>query len=1542
MKAYATLFGVLSCSLVLCCALLTYSKWQVRGESHSELESVANLQADLKALERNPQGLDLHVRGVRRQKFDPRREDDGRKFARGRNLDREGREISLDGVRGSRERRGQGGGQSEHEHGAGMQTLKEKLRESRLRLQHDSNALKMQDSLAKLREAALVRLLSREKRVLSDIKGTTVVPKRHRPDRREEERRRWRREEEEERRRREEERKERRRHGEFDEIREGAQKYFEKGVDSSASERAGGGGGGGGRGGGGREGRVQQHSEVHASVEVLVVDEDMANQMAVAKALEPRGFVVSKCVTADAALHLLATRSFLPDAILLDSAQQNEHSISAHELAERLRQAFPTSNLPVLMLLGRGYEEEAASSLAATFREHDALKGGQHATVGAEAALRIGGRLKLRSQWHLEAISALQDRCEGIELPALMKERITSGEEMIVDFHDNVTVMAFDLADLLGSAERAASSEHFLKVTNQVLDILDAVAKEGGATRVIDDTYLFVIPESPETEFPPGGRLSAGERMVQMASDILKQSASINVSTEGSSAAPEIRIGIGAGPAYSALVGVHMSTFTYFGQAVRQAWSAVALGQPRCICVTKRAKASLHNVEVTPLCPDLENGRRPSGGRPSGPGGRRPASPSRIPSFASGSSFSASSMATGSHLFVVKEGEWLKAVEMAVGSNERPGRTCERKAIAMSHLRAFFRLASTDSGPSPPKSDALSYPLSESRAQREPSSASNSVVAPLNDDKMGDKMAAPFEQICSKCKDWEEKNSALDETVKWLQRRLQRSNSQSTLQDFGLNSMALNARPQSPGLGVAVSQKSSQVEILSVDDDPVNQLVIEEMLTPVGYTVTKCMDGTEALDLLKRRSYVPDLILLDVMMPKMSGYEVCQRVREMHPRNQLPIVMVSAKSSADNIVEGLEAGCNDYVSKPFNRLELLARIATQLRVKDAWKTDLENARSTKLLQRMLPEHVIAKLKQNSGLIVEEHKEVSILFADIVGYTTMAASVPPMELINMLNEMFTAFDELCDFHGCYKVQTIGDAYMAVAGHDNRVEDHAKRLLSFALDMIEAVKGIQCPRSPGKHMEVRVGMHSGPAYAGIVGMKMPRYCFFGDAVNTASRMESNGFPMCVHVSVDTMQLLHDCFDFEGLGPREIKGKGLMETFLVVDDRTPWRQALDKFRGDAVAQSNGSSVMAAEDAHRDSHLDAHLEDGADGAYTDLSASHDIEHNKHRSSAVHSLHSHQGSGTGDHSPLGGRGSSQQRRRAASRSDSLAHSQRGEQPSSMYQPSHESVGSEDGRHRAFDQDGGCSRCSERLLQVMELERRERSLINTLLELRMEHNALVTTHTQLLEQQQQQHHHHLQHQQHPYHQQLLHQQRLAAESLGLSGPHPALHAARAPLAQQTAGTPLHSSLPHASFASSESGGMGVGAGMAASGTGLHNTPSIAREPTLEDVIIRHLYERDEVSTSLLHSLRALAGRSGGSLPGSATSMPNRTTSPAGMDAFGYAQAMGLGSASRSLWQQHGDPTTAQFPEARRVSANGTQPIASSNDSAHEGEADRSH
>ena len=141
-------------------------------------------------------------------------------------------------------------------------------------------------------------------------------------------------------------------------------------------------------------------------------------------------------------------------------------------------------------------------------------------------------------------------------------------------------------------------------------------------------------------------------------------------------------------------------------------------------------------------------------------------------------------------------------------------------------------------------------------------------------------------------------------------------------------------------------------------------------------------------------------------------------------------------------------------------------------------------------------------------------QVTVLFSDIVGFTNISSEVPSLEVMDMLHDLFLQFDDLAEKHGCYKVETIGDAYMVAAGCPDKCDDHAVRMAHMAIDMARAAAAVTSPLD-GEPLRIRIGIHSGPVKAGVVGRARPRYCLFGDTVNVASRMESNGLAGCVQV-------------------------------------------------------------------------------------------------------------------------------------------------------------------------------------------------------------------------------------------------------------------------------------------------------------------------------------------------------------------------------------------------------------------------------------------
>lgn len=335
-----------------------------------------------------------------------------------------------------------------------------------------------------------------------------------------------------------------------------------------------------------------------------------------------------------------------------------------------------------------------------------------------------------------------------------------------------------------------------------------------------------------------------------------------------------------------------------------------------------------------------------------------------------------------------------------------------------------------------------------------------------------------------------------------------------------------------------ISTPITQSRILVVDDTPANIQTLTAILKAKGYQISVAVNGLQALDVLGHIR--PDLILLDVMMPEMDGFEACTRIKASVDWHDIPIIFLTSKTETEDIVRGFELGAVDYVAKPFNPSELLARVNTHLTM------DRLRRENLRLLLNILPAPIADRLRSGDEHIADAFGEVTVLFADIVGFTQLAGSMPAGEVVELLNDLFTRFDQAARELGIEKIKTIGDAYMAVCGLPDPCADHIERMMDMALRMLQIARDFSSERR--MTLNLRIGVNAGPVVAGIIGTRKFIYDLWGDTVNLASRMESHGVPGAVQVTRPVFEKMRDRYEFEERGPIEVKGKGTVETWIL----------------------------------------------------------------------------------------------------------------------------------------------------------------------------------------------------------------------------------------------------------------------------------------------------------------------------------------------------------------------------------------------------------
>jgi len=321
--------------------------------------------------------------------------------------------------------------------------------------------------------------------------------------------------------------------------------------------------------------------------------------------------------------------------------------------------------------------------------------------------------------------------------------------------------------------------------------------------------------------------------------------------------------------------------------------------------------------------------------------------------------------------------------------------------------------------------------------------------------------------------------------------------------------------------------------ILLVDDAPANIQVAHAILKD-KYKARAATSGAKALEMAKATPQ-PDLILLDVMMPEMDGYEVCARLKADPATRDIPVIFLTAKTESEDETRGFEVGAMDYIHKPFSPPVVLARVQTQLMLREGReKLAREKLLVDQLLENILPTAAVTEMKETGKVAPQKFENVAVLFVDLVGFTRYCDQHSPEEVVDSLNDLFIFFEECATLNGLEKIKTIGDAFMATAGLLEPSADPLRSAVNCGLEIIAGLPGIR------QGWLVRTGVHQGSVMAGIVGRQRYQFDIWGDTVNVASRLTAAASPGTVAVTEAQSARLSG-MTVSPRGAVELKGKG-----------------------------------------------------------------------------------------------------------------------------------------------------------------------------------------------------------------------------------------------------------------------------------------------------------------------------------------------------------------------------------------------------------------
>jgi adenylate cyclase len=323
--------------------------------------------------------------------------------------------------------------------------------------------------------------------------------------------------------------------------------------------------------------------------------------------------------------------------------------------------------------------------------------------------------------------------------------------------------------------------------------------------------------------------------------------------------------------------------------------------------------------------------------------------------------------------------------------------------------------------------------------------------------------------------------------------------------------------------------------VLVVDDEEHNRLLLRDPLENRGYRIIEARDGAEALQCVVKE--LPDVILLDVMMPGMDGFEVCRRLKSNHQTAPIPILMVTALSERQERLLGIQAGANDFLNKPVDIHDLTIRVKNALYTKSLFdQLKLAQQKSEDLLRNILPKTICDRINNGETLIADHHPDVTVLVADLAGFTTLIAQISPRQIVLLLNEIFSAFDLLVEQLKLEKIKTMGDAYMVAGGINSASLNPIKAIAELAIKMQTTISSFNVQY--GTSIRMRIGISTGSLISGVIGRTKLGYDVWGNAVNLACHLQAAAPAGGILVDDATCRRLEGTHRFSGGRSIELK--------------------------------------------------------------------------------------------------------------------------------------------------------------------------------------------------------------------------------------------------------------------------------------------------------------------------------------------------------------------------------------------------------------------